>query len=151
MKNTIVSILKVICLSLSCLLVNGCGTFGGTKVVNVQISNLPRGPLASIHTGTVALAPDATKLDSVGVYPVGKFSASDLANIKTSLNKAFCTIQQTQGVDNRNLNIHVIIRRYLVAASNNSGATLACVAWCAVDQDNQIVYDEQCLFAILCG
>jgi len=144
MKNTIVSIITVSCLSLLCLMFCGCGTFGGTKVVSVPMSNMPRGPFAQIHTGTVTLAANATKLDAVGVYPVGEFSKKDLRNIDKSLSKAFCTIQQSQEVDSaRNLTIHVMIRRYLVAASNNDGGTLACVSWCAVNQDDQIVYDEQ--------
>lgn len=131
------------CLLGTLSILSGCGTMGATDVQSIDIK--PQGTLvATLETGSLELAENATRLDSVGVFPWGEFSQDDLGSLRQSLRNSLATMQKSSVVTSgKKLSVHVLLRRYLVATSNNSVGVLANTAWCAVDEAGKIVFHEQ--------
>jgi hypothetical protein len=41
------------------------------------------------------------------------------------------------------MDLHLVVRRYVVSTSNTAGAVLACVAWAATTLKGSLIYEEQ--------
>lgn len=137
---------KSFCVLVVLCLITGCGITGNTqsftlKVVPPSFNKL----LPSITVASVDTEPNCSSLVVVpGVIPWGKFNSEDLSVLKKSLHNTFRMVNTSYPTDSQiELNIHMVVRRYRVAASNNVVAVLACVGWCITDQQNRIVYHEQ--------
>jgi hypothetical protein len=89
--------------------------------------------------------PDAAILHFVPpVKPWGKFEPDDLRNFEQSLRDTITTqLPATVRSTGPRLDVHVMIRRYMVAASNTGGAVLASVTWAATDAEGKLIYQEQ--------
>jgi hypothetical protein len=62
------------------------GTFGGTKTFVLDVDPPPGTVLQhDIYVSSVAVAPGANELDSVGTYNIGKMDASEISNLRQSL------------------------------------------------------------------
>ncbi len=124
------------------ILASGCGTTGKTWRFVLHIpSTTP--PTASVRVGSVTVEKDAASLQSVAVYQWGKFTTNDLDNIEHSLRDTLSEAAPFSPDREKQLRVHVVIRKHYVAVSNTAGAALACVAWAATDATNGVVFSEQ--------
>jgi len=128
-----------------CLLTVGCGVTGRTKPFTLLLPTpVNANQMKDIKIGSVELGEDSTRLVSVGTIPWGKFSSQDLVvfdkSLRNTISKA--TLNPNRQSDSA-LQLYIIVRRYLTATSNNKVTVLACIAWCATDQNGKIVYHEQ--------
>lgn len=130
---------------LVCAALSACGTTGKTSPFVLAL-DLPEGQKAvsDIRVASAAMDPDAAIFNAVNVYPWGKFEPDDLRNIEQSLRDTIApqlpaTIRST----GPRLDVHLMIRRYMVSVSNTGGAVLASVTWAATDSDGKLIYHEQ--------
>jgi len=91
----------------------------------------------------VTASPDAPGLIAARTMRIGAFNLDDLANIRGSLVDTLRAAADpaSTSIDDR-LRLSVVIRRYLVAHSNNAGGVLAAVDWCAARDDGSAIYRE---------
>ena len=132
-------------LALACVALSACGTTGTTSRFSLHL-NLPAGQKAvsTVHVASVAMDPDAAYLNAINVQPWGKFGPEDLRNIEQSLQDTISPHQVTASpVADSAVDLHVVVRRYVVSTSNTAGAVLACVAWAATSSEGFLIYDEQ--------
>jgi hypothetical protein len=117
------------------------GTFGGTKTFVLDVDPPPGTVLQhDIYVSSVAVAPGANELDSVGTFHIGKMDASELSNLRQSLED---TIERISWPSTNPLAVHLLMSRYYVAHSNNDGAVLACVDWALVSDQNDVAFAER--------
>lgn len=127
-------------------LLHGCaGALGGTKPFVLDLDPPPgvelRHPVA---VGSIAVAEHDQEVDSVGTYHVGKFSSSELADLRQSLVDTLDRIAwpaATHGV--RPLGIHLLVSHYYVAHSNNDGGVVAGIDWALVSSPDEIILSER--------
>jgi hypothetical protein len=131
---------------LICVVLPACGTTGKTSPFVLTLS-LPQGQniVSNIRIASVAMVSDAAILNAVGnVQPWGKFEPDDLRNIEQSMRDTirlqFSAMISSTG---HMLDVHLIIRHYMVSVSNTGGAVLACVTWAATESDGKLIYHEQ--------
>lgn len=130
---------------LACVALSGCGTTGRTSTFTLAL-DLPKPAKATseIHVASAAMDVDAAHLNAVNVQPWGKFDVEDLRNIERSLQRTIShQVKGTLPPAGPRVDIHVVIRRYVVSTSNTAGAVLACVAWAATTPKGVVLYDEQ--------
>jgi len=122
----------------------GCGTTGGTTRQTVHFSDLNvEQALVPVRVYSVLSASDAAILSTSGVYRWGEFDASDLANLRGSLEDTIAAATKNSRVDgSETLSVYVTVRRYVVAASNVEGAALVAIDWCLARSDGLPVYRE---------
>jgi len=130
---------------LVCAGLPACGTTGKTSPFVLTL-DLPQGQkvVSDIRIASAAMDPDAAILNAVNVHPWGKFEPDDLRNIEQSLRDTItpqlpATIRST----GPRLDVHLMIRRYMVSVSNTAGAVLASVAWAASESEGKLIYHEQ--------
>lgn len=124
-------------------LVVGCsGTFGGTnRFVLDIVTSTPHAPLAF---GSLRIAEGANKLDSTGTYHIGAFGEDDRKTLEASFRDTLTRLNDSGfRTDERPLTVHVLLRRYFVAHSNNDGAILAVVAFAVSDATGALVHADQ--------
>lgn len=126
-------------------LLAGCGTTGATSKVTVALDPaVPTVATAAVRVAPVTMAADAPRVYAIGTRDWGRLDADDLANLQQSLATTIATRQSsTVAVQGAPVDIHVHVRRYLVAHSNTRAGVLACVAWAAAASSGQIVFQEQ--------
>jgi len=128
---------------IAAFLLSGCGTTGVTTRSAVDVGALAASSFRPISVDSVAREEAGIKLMSVGVRAWGRFDDRDQANIKGSLEDTFAAATQGRTrPDGEPIKIHLVIRKYLVAGSNNEGAVLAGVDWCATDAKDAILFQE---------
>lgn len=124
----------------------GCGTMGGTNpfVLDLDPALRSQGG-ASIRVASAAMEDSETAhLVAVNVYPWGTFGVDDLRNIERSLRETISANATAQARDaGAELDVHLVIRRYVVSASNTAGAVFASVTWAATAADGRLLYQEQ--------
>jgi hypothetical protein len=127
------------------LLLAGCGTTGATSRFEVTLDPaVPTVAVAAIRVAPVTMAVDAPRLYAIGTHEWGRLDADDLTNLEQSLATTIATrTSSTVTVPDTRIDIHVHVRRYLVAHSNTGAGVLACVTWAAVTPSGQIVFQEQ--------
>lgn len=126
------------------LLAAGCSATTRTRPFVLALDPAtPRGA-RSLAVASATQAQDAARLYTVGVVEWGRFDEQDLANIGRSLADTIA-LHAPAGTDAAAapLEIHLHVRRYLIAVSNTAGGALACVAWAMVDEDGQVRYSSQ--------
>ncbi len=114
----------------------GCGLFGRTKAKPLHDLQPLSVPL-QVHE--VALEPN-TKLQNVGTFAIGEYGARDLSTLEQTLEQSLDAAAKPQGDEFR---VHVLVRRFLVAHSNNAGLAVACVAWALTNPEGELVFHEQ--------
>jgi hypothetical protein len=128
-----------------CIVLSGCGATGATSQFVLSLDPSQSAHVESdIRVASGAMEANASHLNVVNVRPWGKFVPDDLRNLEYSLRD---TIRQTvpapSPVFKSRLDIHLVIRRYIVSVSNTAAAVLVCVAWAATTADGKILYQEE--------
>lgn len=124
---------------------SACGIAGGTSrfVVPLDPSQRPK-IAAEVRVASAGMDVNPAYLNAVNVFRWGKFDAADLRNIDVSLRDTLAQHLPPPSVGTAaRLELHVVIRRYVVSASNTAGAALACVAWAATTPQGTRIFDEQ--------
>jgi hypothetical protein len=110
-------------------------------------STLQQAPTAKKQPSPLAIASvvmEEAKLDNVEVFAWGKPSQKDVRTIREALEKEIAPFaQKSPDTQDNPLKIWVVIRRYLVATSNDASSSLASVAWCAAYDAEHIVFHEE--------
>jgi hypothetical protein len=130
---------------LACAALSACGTTGGTSRFVLPLA-LPMDPkvAANVHVASAAMDANAAYLQSVKVHSWGRFGPDDLRNIERSLQDTIMPHVAPGPLSTASrMDIHLVIRRYVVGTSNTAGAALACVAWAAATPDGSLIYEEQ--------
>lgn len=143
MKRQLISLTALALLG--CAALSACGTTGATSHFTLHL-DLPRGEKVSadVHVASAAMDADAAYLNLVKVRPWGKFGPNDLKNIEQSLQDTISPhITATSRSAVAKMDLHIVVRRYVVSLSNTAGAVLACVAWAATTPGGSVIYEEQ--------
>lgn len=122
-----------------------CGTTGGTSRFTLPL-DLPAGQkiAASVHVASAAMDTNASYLNPVKVRPWGKFGPNDLRNIEQSLQDTISLhLAPASRSTDSGMDLHLVVRRYVVSTSNTAVAVLACVAWAATTPRGALIYEEQ--------
>ena len=138
-RSVFIALMLLVCAGLP-----ACGTMGRTSSFVLTL-DLPKGQKAGsdIHTASAAMDANAAHLTVVKVRPWRKFGLDDLRNLEHSLRDTIAPhlLAPSRATESR-LDIHRVIRRYVVGVSNSGGAVLACVAWAAT-ANRTLIYEEQ--------
>lgn len=130
---------------LACAVLSACGTKGETSRFVLPL-DFPENVTfrAAPRVASAAMAPDTAYLEALHVQPWGKFGADDLRSIEQSLRDTLARHLSASTVPaDPKLDLHLVIRRYVVATSNTAGAVLACVTWAAATPGGEPVFQEQ--------
>lgn len=130
---------------LASAVLSACGTTGKTSpfVLTLDVPKDQRA-ISEIRIASSEMEPDAAILDAVNVKPWGKFEIDDLRNIEQSLRETITPqLPATILSAGPRLDVHFVVRRYMVSVSNTGGAVLASVAWAATDPEGKLIYHEQ--------
>lgn len=131
-------IIKLLLIS-SIILINSCGTLGGTKVFTVR-QDIPQKVDISFKLKEIELEDDGSKTVSVGAYKFSGYDNSTATNLKKSIENSIKKIKAPR--NNANIDLYITIRKYYIVASNNAGAGLICVSWALANNDNLIFNDQ---------
>ena len=115
-------------------LIAGCALTGRTRPQDVARPAALKQPL---RLATVELEPGQTRLQNVGTFAWGEYDGRDVGVLQESL-------QTTLGGGSGDApQVHVVVRRFLVAHSNNEAFAVACVGWALTDADGTLLFHEQ--------
>jgi hypothetical protein len=125
---------------------SACGITGGTS--RITVDPRPQGsapPLSEVRIASAAVDADAAHLFAVGtVHPWGRFDDADLKNLEGSLRDSIAAgVPASFRPSAPAVDVHVVVRRYLVAVSNSGGAVFATVAWAASTQEGKPLFQEE--------
>lgn len=130
--SSLISVLALVALSAT-----GCGLTGATSTFVVEV---PQNAGAALRIAAVELEPGQTRLQNVGSYAWGEYGEDDLAVLRESLAESVAPLaaggQPTAAV-------HLVIRKFLVAHSNNEGLAIACASWAMTDPSGKLAFHEQ--------
>ena len=130
-------------ITIAAMLATGCGVTGGTQRFKVDLGGAIDSPIRRIQVATVKVEADANLVQSTGTYTWGAFNAKDAAILKASLVDTLNGAVDGLTTDTATpLRIHLLVRRYIVAHSNNAGGVLACVSWCLSGASESVVFQE---------
>ncbi|HSB80814.1 MAG TPA: hypothetical protein VLM91_18690, partial [Candidatus Methylomirabilis sp.] len=130
---------------LGCATLSACGIAGGTSrfVLPLDLGQLPNGS-SEIRVASAGMDANPAYLTAVNVFRWGKFEAADLRNLEESLRGTLMrNLPTTSRPPESRLDIHLVVRRYVVSVSNTAGAVLACVAWAATSAQGTLLFEEQ--------
>lgn len=119
----------------------GCGTFGGTRAFTLR-DGIPLATDVRATFGGLAKEQDASKAVAVFVFGFSGFDEDDENNLASSLESTLASMNRAGTGPERHVIVHVMVRRYMVVASNNAVGVLACVSWALVEQ-RRAVFSEQ--------
>jgi hypothetical protein len=139
-RSVLIALMLLVCAGLP-----ACGTTGKTSSLVLTL-DLPKGQKAGadIRIASAAMDANAAHLTAVKARPWGKFGLDDLRNLEHSLRDTIAPhLPTTSHSTESRLDIHLVIRRYVVGVSNSGGAVLACVAWAATGSNRTLIYEEQ--------
>lgn len=138
------SVLTAVAL-LACFVFSACGTTGKTSRFALEFDSSQKPQVASeIRVASAAIEENAAQLIAVSVIPWGKFDSDDLRNIEQSLRDTIAlNLPATLPTTESRLDIHLVVRRYVVSTSNMCVAVLACVAWAATNSKGALIFEEQ--------
>jgi hypothetical protein len=124
---------------------SGCaGALGGTKPFVLE-STPPAGidHVHEIRLAEVAVGRNANEIDSVGTYHVGTFDEGERKIVEKSLRDSLAAVVWNDtGPAAGPLDLHVVIRHYYTAHSNNDGGIIAAVSWCATDEQGKVTFKD---------
>ena len=126
---------RFVSLLLACVFASatGCALTGRTRPQEVM---RPAELASPLHVADVELEPGQTRLQNVGTFAWGEYDARDLGVLQESLDA-------TVGGASEGPSVHVVVRRFLVAHSNNEALAVACVAWALTNESGELVFHEQ--------
>jgi hypothetical protein len=116
----------------------GCGLTGGTSKFAVNVATPAGTEKPALNVASVDLEPNQTKLVNVGTYAWGEYDKSDLDVLTQSMKTSAAPFESATGYK-----VHVVMRRFLVAHSNNAALAFACVGWAVVTPQNTLAFHEQ--------
>ncbi len=128
-----------LCLVLPLLLLSsGCGVTGGTHSRKIALNPALTGvPLArSVQIGDVSARPGAGVNHAIGAYNLGKFGDSDLATLRESVRRSLPASAQTGA------SVHIVVQHFGLTFTNNRGAGLAIVDWCAAERSKVLASER---------
>lgn len=130
---------------LVCIAISGCGTTGATSQFVLPLDLGRSAQVGSdIRVASSAMEANASHLNVVNVRPWGKFGPDDLRNLEYSLRDTMRqNVPARSPSSGSRLDIHLVVRSYIVSVSNTAAAVLACAAWAATTADGEILYQEQ--------
>ena len=119
-------------------LLGGCGTMGETYAHKVELA--PQFRIAGVipALGSVTADPGAGKNQATGAYNIGKFGASDLA----TLNESLCLTLVSEATHAAGPQIHVRVRHFALAFSNQQVAGFSITDWCLAQHGN-VIFSER--------
>jgi len=120
---------------------SSCGMFGGTTAFTLK-NGIPSVTGVRLSFEELAREPESAKTVAVMVYPFSGYDASTEKNLASSLGNTIAAMNPSAAEPERKIAVHVIMRRYMIAASNEAGAVLACVSWALVEQ-RRVIFSEQ--------
>ncbi len=126
-------------------MLSACGSTGKTSrfVLDLDLDYYPRANY-QVRIASAAMEKNAAYLQTVNVRPWGKFGSDDLRNLEYSLRNTIKPhFSATLRTPKSRLDIHLLIRRYVVGISNTAGAVLVSVAWAATSSDGRLIFQEQ--------
>lgn len=122
-------ILSIVIATLFIGLSTGCGITGGTSArkvaLNPALGNASL--MRTVSVGTVTARPEAGINRAIGAYNLGKFDDADLATLRETLKRSLPPAS-TSGPS-----VHVVVQHFGLSFTNNRGAGLAIIDWCAAD------------------
>lgn len=120
------------------LLATGCGVTGGTSPRKIALNPVLTGaPLTrSVQIGDVSARPDAGVNRAIGAYNLGKFDASDLATLRESVRRSL------PAASNSDASVHIVVQHFGLTFTNNRGACLAIIDWCAANPSNVLASER---------
>ena len=130
----------------ACAVLAACGTTGTTSRFTLLLDLPAREKVAGdMRIASAAMeADDAATLNAIKVQPWGKFGPEDLKNIELSLQDTISPhLVAPSPPGAARIDLHLVVRRYVVSTSNTAGAVLACVAWAATTPEGSVIYQEQ--------
>lgn len=116
----------------------GCALVGRTKP---QAIAMPAEMNARLDVRSVELEPGQTHLQNVGTFAWGEYGARDVAALEETIRTTLATASAKPEAPQ--FQVHVVVRRFLVAHSNNEGFAVACVAWALTDAQGVLRFHEQ--------
>jgi hypothetical protein len=136
----------------ACVTLSACGITGGTSrfVVPLDPGQVPTGT-AEVRVASAGMDKDPAYLQAVHVVRWGKFDADDLRNLEESLRGTITRHRPVAAPAESRLDIHLVMRRYVLSASNTGAAALACVAWAATTPQGTLLFEEQFYASHLVG
>lgn len=137
--------LRAVLVLFACATLSACGIAGGTSrfVLPLDLGQRPK-VTSEIHVASAGMDANPAYLNAVNVFRWGKFDAGDLRNLEESLRDTITRhLPTTSRSTESRLDIHLVIRRYVVSVSNTAGAVLACVAWAATSSQGTLIFEEQ--------
>lgn len=97
-----------------------------------------------IPLAVASIEMEEAKLENVGVFAWFKPSQKDLLSIREFLERDITPYAPvTREVGKDPLKIWIVIRRYLLVTTSDSGDALVSVAWCAAYSSEHIVFHEE--------
>src|SRR5689334_1970294 len=130
--------LSVVGAAAMALFIGGCGLTGGTSKFAVNVATPAGAEKPALNVASVELEPNQTKLVNVGTYAWGEYDKSDLDVLTQSMRTSAAPFENASGYK-----VHVVMRKFLVAHSNNAALAFACVGWAMVTPDNKLAFHEQ--------
>ncbi len=130
--------LSVVGAAAMALFIGGCGLTGGTSKFAVNVATPAGAEKPALSVASVELEPHETKLVNVGTYAWGEYDKADLDVLTESMRASAAPFESISGHK-----IHVVMRKFLVAHSNNAALAFACVGWAMVTPDNRLAFHEQ--------
>ncbi|MEM9696304.1 MAG: hypothetical protein AAGA56_27415 [Myxococcota bacterium] len=121
-------------------LLAGCGLTGNRSRFQVELGAVPS-DVEPLRVDTVALEEGMSRLKNVGTFAWGKYDRQDIKVLRESLVASARPLAPAAGQPAHS--IHVMIRRFLVAHSNNEALALACVSWALSNSNQEIELVEQ--------
>lgn len=112
----------------------GCALTGRTRPQEVAT---PAALTQPLQVADVSLEPGQTRLQNVGTFAWGEYDGRDIATLREGLSATLGSASATSP------QVHVVVRRFLVAHSNNEALAVACVAWALTDRDGTLLFHEQ--------
>ncbi len=137
---------KGLCLLVAlCVAIAGCGTTGATKTFVLPIDSAATSSLEHpLKLGSFAVAEDANFVIAAGTYEWGTLDAADQHKFESSVQATLDTIDWQFADEAAPIwEIHVFLRRHIIAHDNNSAGLLVCVSWALASASGTVVYEEQ--------
>ena len=137
---------KGLCLLVAlCVAIAGCGTTGATKTFVLPVDSAATSSLEHpLKLGSFAVAEDANFVIAAGTIAWGTFDEADQHKLESSVQATLDTIDWQFADEATPIwEIHVFLRRHVIAHDNNSAGLLVCVSWALVSASGAVVYEEQ--------
>jgi hypothetical protein len=136
----------------------GCGMTGTTTHSQVSPDSVPKAvQVRPTVLASITREEEGVRLMSVGVFAWGRFDENDQSNIAASISDALATAARgADAVVGEPIEVHVLIRKYFVGASNNAGAVFSGVDWVAATLSKEVLYHDSfyatsyCKFPRIC-